>query len=165
MLQQRGERELERQKERACENAAMPPIVSTLCEQLPAILESEPVQLAYLYGSTVTGQTTPFSDVDIALFVGTVLAPLERLRLILRVQLALADRCGIKNADVRVMDQAPLVFCGRVITCGMLVYVRDDRVRVAFETTTRMLYLDYLPIYRQLQTALFEAIQERGVNG
>jgi predicted nucleotidyltransferase len=141
------------------------PLVSTLREQLAVILEDEPVQLAYLYGSTTVGQTTPFSDVDIALLVGDMLHPLDRLKLILRVQLALADRCGIHNADVRVIDQAPLVFRGRVVSDGTLVYVRDDKVRVAFETATRMRYFDYLPIHRELQTAFFQAVRERGLNG
>jgi hypothetical protein len=39
-------------------------LVSRLREHLPAILSGEPVQLAYLYGSTVTGLATPLSDVD-----------------------------------------------------------------------------------------------------
>jgi predicted nucleotidyltransferase len=139
--------------------------VAKLREQLPAVLEDEPVQLAYLYGSRVSGQTTPFSDVDIALVVGDTIDPLARLRLILRVQLALADRCSVENADVRVIDDAPLVFRGRVVSDGMLVYSRDERARVAFETTTRMRYFDYLPIHRALQADFFRDIRERGLCG
>jgi predicted nucleotidyltransferase len=140
-------------------------LVSKLREGLPAILGKEPVQLAYLHGSSATGLTTPFSDVDIALVVGEAIEPLARLRLILRVQVALSDRCAIDNADVRVIDDAPLVFRGRVVTDGVLVFARDDGQRVAFETTTRMRYFDYLPIHRRLQAQLFEDIRERGLHG
>jgi len=140
-------------------------LVSRLREHLPAILAGEPISIAYLYGSSVTGLTTPFSDVDVALVAGDALPPLVRLKLILRVQLALADRCGIQNADVRLIDDAPLVFRGRVVTDGILVYARDDQVRVAFETTTRMLYFDYLPIHRELQEAFFQDVRERGLHG
>jgi uncharacterized protein len=141
------------------------PLVSRLREHLPMILENEPVQLAYLYGSSAVGQTTPFSDVDVALFVGALLRPLDRLKLILRVQLALADRCGIGNADVRVIDDAPLVFRGRIVSDGTLVYARDDGIRVAFETATRLQYFDYLPIHRELQTAFLGAVRDRGLHG
>ena len=139
-------------------------LVPRLHEQLPTILADEPVQLAYLYGSSVTGQTTPFSDVDIALVVGTKLQPLVRLNLILRVRLALADCCGI-DADVRVIDDAPLVFRGRVVSDGVLVFARAENVRVAFETATRMQYFDYLPIHQDLQGAFFQDVRERGLHG
>jgi predicted nucleotidyltransferase len=140
-------------------------LLSRLRERLPAVLEDEPVQLAYLYGSSASGQTTPFSDVDVALVVGGKIDPLERLRLILRVQLALTDRCGIENADVRVIDDAPLVFRGRVVCDGMLVYAREEERRVAFETATRLRYFDYLPIHQELQAAFFKAVRERGLYG
>jgi predicted nucleotidyltransferase len=140
-------------------------LVSPLRKYLPAILAGEPVQLAYLYGSSVTGQMTPFSDVDVALVVGETIRPLSRLKLTLRVQLALADRCGIENADVRVIDDAPLVFRGRLVSDGVLVYARDEGVRVAFETATRMQYFDYLPIHRALQEAFFRDVREQGLHG
>jgi predicted nucleotidyltransferase len=138
--------------------------VPRLHEQLPTILADEPVQLAYLYGSSVTGQTTPFSDVDIALIAGTILQPFARLKLILRVRLALADCCGI-DADVRVIDDAPLVFRGRVVSDGVLVFARTETVRVAFETATRMRYFDYLPIHQELQESFFQDVRERGLHG
>jgi predicted nucleotidyltransferase len=132
---------------------------------MPAILEDEPVQLAYLYGSSVSGQTTPFSDVDIALVIGGKIAPLEGLNLILRVKLAIADRTDIQDADVRVIDDAPLVFRGRVVSDGVLIFSRDEEMRIAFETNTRMRYFDYLPIHRALQAEFFKGIRERGLYG
>jgi hypothetical protein len=145
------------------------PVSTTFTSLLRAVLETilnhEPVDLAYLYGSVVTGQTTPFSDVDIALVASKPLQPLERLKLILHVQSQISDQAGIANLDVRIVNDAPLVFRGRVVRDGILVYVRNDQVRVDFETTTRLQYFDYLPIHKQLQSAFFTDIRERGLYG
>ncbi len=65
------------------------------------------------------------------------------------MQLALADQRDIENADVRVIRDAPLVFRGRVVSDGVLLDPRDQGERVTFETTTRMRYLDYLPIHQE----------------
>lgn len=139
--------------------------LSELRSALPGILGHHPVSLAYLYGSVVTGLAGPFSDVDIALVASEDLSPLDRLKLILHVQLELTDVCDILNADVRIINDAPLVFRGRVVTDGVPVYARDDGERVEFEVTTRMRYFDYLPIHRQLQDAFFADVRKRGLHG
>jgi predicted nucleotidyltransferase len=140
-------------------------LVRALRRGLPRILRGQPVALAYLYGSSVTGQTTPFSDVDIALVTNAGLSPLERLKLILRLQTDLADVCDMRNADVRIIDDAPLIFRGRVVCEGILVFARDESERVAFETSTRMRYFDYLPVHQELQDAFFADLRERGLYG
>ena len=150
--------------------AALPPIekgilTRKLRQALAAVLQHQPVQAAYLYGSMITGRVTPFSDVDIALVVDPDLTPLERLKLMLRLQVELADLCDIHNADVRVINDAPLVFRGRVVCDGILLYARDERARIEFETATRAEYFDYLPIHQRLQEAFFAGIRERGLHG
>jgi len=140
-------------------------LISKLLEIFPRMLESQPVSLAYLYGSVTTGRTTPFSDVDVALLVSEDLSPLERLKLTLRIQLDLADEANISNADVRIINDAPLVFRGRVVSEGVLVYARDEGERVEFETATRTRYFDYLPVHKRLQDAFFADLRERGLYG
>jgi len=140
-------------------------LVSTLRQALASLLQHQPVSLAYLYGSAVTGLVTPFSDVDIGLVVSATLTPLKRLKLMLRLQVDLADRCDIPNADVRILDDAPLVFRGRVVSDGILLYARNEHERVEFETTTRAAYFDYLPIHKRLQDAFFADVRERGLYG
>lgn len=140
-------------------------LVARLRRCLPHLFHNQPVSLAYLYGSAATGQQHPFSDIDIALVLLKDLAPLERLKLILRLQVDLADECGISNADVRIIDDAPLVLRGKVVCNGILVYARDERERVEFETYTRLRYFDYLPLHRRLQDAFFADLKERGLHG
>ena len=140
-------------------------LVSQLRQALASILPQQPVQVAYLYGSVATGLVTPFSDVDIALVIDADIAPLERLKLILRLQVNLADCCGISNADVRILNDAPLVLRGKVVCAGVLLYARDERERVEFETNTRLRYFDYLPVHKRLQDAFFADVRERGLYG
>ena len=140
-------------------------LVSKLRRALPRILDDLPVRLAYLYGSSATGRVTPFSDVDLALVVDADLSPLKRLKLMLRVQLDLADSCDIRNADVRIINDAPLVLQGKVVCEGILMFSRDEQERVAFETATRLRYFDYQPVHRELQDAFFATLKERGLYG
>lgn len=140
-------------------------LVQRLKADLGAILEGCPVKLAYLYGSTAAGSRAPFSDVDIVLVVDRVLTPLERLKLMLEVEVELADRCDIRNADVRIINDAPLIFRGRVVCDGILLYARDEAARVEFETRTREAYFDYLPVHRRLQEAFFADVRRRGLYG
>lgn len=147
------------------DNLADSELISKLVGVFPRILEHQPVSLAYLYGSVTTGQTTPFSDVDIALLVDEDLSPLEKLKLTLRIQLDLADHADISNADVRIINDAPLVFRGRVVSDALLVYSRDEQERVEFETATRLCYFDYQPVHKRLQDAFFADLRERGLYG
>jgi predicted nucleotidyltransferase len=140
-------------------------LVSIFRSALPRILDGQPVGLVYLYGSSAKDQATPLSDVDVALVVDEGLSPLERLKLVLRIQVDLAEGCDIRNADVRIVNDAPLVFRGRVACEGILVFSRDEAERITFETTTRLRYFDYLPIHRELQNAFFTNLRERGLYG
>lgn len=139
-------------------------LVDLLRRHMGPIVESSPVLLAYLFGSAAT-HPTPLSDVDIALVTDGELSPGERLKLMLEVERELAERCGIGNADVRIINDAPLVFRGRVVSDGVLLYASDEPTRVEFETKTRDAYFDYLPTHRGLQEAFFADVKGRGLYG
>jgi predicted nucleotidyltransferase len=138
-------------------------LAAHLRRHLPTILEDLPVQVAYLHGSAVRGGMTASSDVDIALLATQELPPQERLRLMLDLSLELEERCDLREADVRIIDDAPLVLQGRVVTEGILLYSRDEAERVRYETATRMRYFDYLPIHQQLRDAFLANVREQGL--
>lgn len=140
-------------------------LVETLKANIGSILESHPIKLAYLYGSAAAGHSSPLSDVDIALVADRDLIPRDRLKLMLEVEVEVADRCDIRNADVRIINDAPLIFKGRVACDGVLLYARDQAARIEFETTTRDAYFDYLPVHRRLQEAFFADVRGRGLHG
>jgi len=128
-------------------------------------LEKQPIQLAYLYGSVTRGEITPFSDVDIALVGTRPFSPQERLatRSDASHRLEVEDRCDLQDVDVRIINDAPLLLQGRVMTKGVLLYARDDSERVRYETMTRMRYFDYLPIHQRLRDAFLANVRERGL--
>ena len=140
-------------------------VVTQFRQIVPEMLKSQPVALAYMYGSAVSGHTTPFSDVDVALLTTETLTPLARLRLIQHIQTQLYDALGLLNVDVRIINDAPLVLQGRIVTDGVLLYMRDNQARIDYETTTRMRYFDYLPIHKRLQDSFFDDVRTRGLYG
>lgn len=140
-------------------------LTGELQNRLQELLAGKPVSLAYLYGSIAGGFTTPFSDIDIGLVVDDILPPASSLSLILFLNLAISDLLEYPNIDVRILNEAPIIFCGRVVLDGRLIYARSEIERVNYEVLTRQKYYDYLPIHRQLQEAFFEDIHHRGLYG
>jgi uncharacterized protein len=141
-------------------------LVPRLRAGLEALLPGYPViALAYLYGSAAAGRATPLSDVDIALVAAEELPPYRQLKIELRLETELAEQADVRNADVRIINHAPLAIRGQVACQGVLLYSRDESVRVAFETRTRDEYFDYQPIARQLREAFFADVRERGLHG
>jgi predicted nucleotidyltransferase len=138
-------------------------LIDTLRQHLPQIVQDLPVLLAYLHGSAARGEATPSSDVDIALVCDEETSPGQRLRLMLDLSAELSRQAGIAEADVRVINDAPLVFRGRVACEGVLLYARDEAQRIEFETRTRDEYFDYLPFHRRLQDAFLKNVRERGL--
>lgn len=142
------------------------PALATLQTCLHDLFVSEPVELAYLFGSAATDRMTPFSDVDIALVVDSdVVPPAKRLKYELKIEDLVAEKCDLGRADVRVINEAPLVIKGKVVTEGILLYARDESRRIDFETTTRARYFDFLPFAQSLRSAFFDNIRDRGLHG
>ncbi len=115
---------------------------------LQELLVDRPVDLAYLHGSMACQQATAFSDVDVALVASRDLSPLEQLDLELDLESALSEQ-GIPNADVRIINRAPLEAQGRIVAQGVLVYSRNESVRSAYEARVATQYRSLLPRLRQ----------------
>ena len=140
--------------------------IETLASRLAEVLAPYPVALAYLFGSAATGRMTPFSDVDIALVLDESHTNVSnRLKFELALEAEIAERCGLSQVDVRVINNAPLVLRGQVVTDGILLYARDEETRVDFETRTRSEYFDFLPVAEYVREAFFDDVRERGLNG
>jgi predicted nucleotidyltransferase len=141
--------------------------IESLAVELTEVLARYPVvTLAYLFGSAATQSMTPLSDVDIALVVADEeIVRHGRLQLELALANEISERCELNEVDVRVVNTAPLIFRGQVVTEGILLFARDEGARVEFETRTRSEYFDFLPTARQLREAFFDDIQQRGLSG
>ncbi|MGD9099285.1 MAG: nucleotidyltransferase domain-containing protein [Anaerolineae bacterium] len=138
-------------------------ILARLREVVPAVLAQYPVDAAYVYGSVARGTVLPFSDVDIALLLTTLLPSYERLKLELTIQGDVEDASGFFPVDVRAINQAPLMVQGKIVQKGILLYERDRARRVAFEVATRKLYFDFAPVAHRLQLAFLKRVHKEGL--
>jgi predicted nucleotidyltransferase len=138
-------------------------IIVRLRRELPAILEPYPVVAAYVYGSVVADCLRPGSDVDVALVLrpDAALTAYERMRLDLEVATEIEARCGVREADVRGIQDAPLRVQGRVLTEGQLLYSGDEEARVAYEVRTRTRYFDFLPVLTMMREAYLARLAVR----
>lgn len=102
------------------------------------------IAAVYLYGSSLAGRISRLSDIDLALVLPDEPDdPLFAERIAARVGEELG---GDIEIDAHVAADLPLPVRGRVVTRGRLIYERDPSCRVEFETATRRLYFDFLPL-------------------
>lgn len=143
-------------------------MITYLQQLLPKVLDQRPVCLAYLHGSVARGRTTPLSDVDIALITEESLSPLARLDLELDIEVALAER-NLTKSDVRIINDAPGVVQGRVVTEGVLIYCRDEQRRIAFERASLSRYSKLQSGLKREHWTYFQArradLEDRGLYG
>lgn len=124
-----------------------------------ALIGVPEIAAVYLYGSQATGDALPISDIDLALVLCAGAAPDDPLfaeRVAVRVAEELETALEI---DAHVVDTLPLAVLGRIVTTGVLLLERDASRRVEFETSTRRLYFDFLPL---LERDAREALRSGG---
>ena len=83
----------------------------------------------------------------------------------LEIEDELAARFTLSLVDVRVINSAPVLLRGEVVTHGRLLYARDEDSRIEFETRTRMEYFDFLPAAELYRKTFFENLRQRGLSG
>lgn len=118
---------------------------ASLNAKLAAILWDRKVVFAYLFGSQAKGKVGPLSDIDIAVCVDESVARDERFDLRLEVLGKLTDLFKTDNIDLVVLNDAPPLLAHRVLREGVLLFSKDDRVRLEFETKAVLKYLDWKP--------------------
>lgn len=115
--------------------------------------DGTPVRFAYLFGSQARGDAGPGSDVDVAVHLGAAPATLDlRLDLLRRI----ARHTGVE-ADLVVLDDAPLRLVERVLREGRLLYSTDEPARVDYEATMRRVCTDFALHADLLDRALIDA--------
>ncbi len=124
----------------------------------PDIFGNSPVLFAYLYGSYATGLVHPFSDLDIGIYVEKI-SRSQYLELELSLALEIDEKLGSGVAsEVRIMNALSLMLIGTIITEGILIFSRNDIIRVDFETSVRSAYFDFLPVIRRYQSMYLHSI-------
>ena len=116
-----------------------------VARRLAAALETEPdLEFAWLHGSFLAGGG--FHDVDVGVHLNA--APDVRSRRALALGLRLDRDTGFP-VDVRVLNDAPVVFLFHIFREGRLLLSRnDERLADLMERTVRE-YLDMEPLLRR----------------
>ena len=106
------------------------------------IRDHDEVIIAYLYGSAVQGNLRADSDIDIGILLADDAVP-DHLYTI-RMAGEIRSRCRLDRAvDVRILNRRPIRFLHQVLRYGEILFVRDERKRVEFETDVIKVYLDF----------------------
>ena len=99
------------------------------------------VTVAYLFGSTVRGETNGLSDIDIAVLFDETLTKKEAFDLQLELIGELGSLLKTNNVDLVILNDSPLLLTYNVIRYG-IVLKSEERVRIKFETKIMSRYLD-----------------------
>jgi len=114
------------------------------------ILDTAPVEFAYLFGSMASGQQTRFSDVDLAVH-------LEEGADVIQQTMDLYDRIGKVfepvKLDLVILNSAPISLSGRILTKSRLIYDRAPFRRHIYESLTLRMFWDF----RIKEDAFFKA--------
>jgi uncharacterized protein YutE (UPF0331/DUF86 family)/predicted nucleotidyltransferase len=112
--------------------------------RLNQLFTQSPVNAAYLAGS-LSSRTTfgHLSDVDIAILLMDQIKSDQFLDYQLYFFSELAKRLESDNIDVMILNQASLLLKLQVVKYGQILYSRNEKQRVSFETKAVMDYLDF----------------------
>lgn len=112
--------------------------------QLNQLFAQSPVNAAYLAGSL--SNRTAFGhlvDVDIAILLMEQIKSDQFLDYRLYFFSELARRLDSDSIDVVILNQASLLLKSQVIRYGQILFSRDEKSRISFETRAVMDYLDF----------------------
>ena len=99
------------------------------------------IEVGYVFGTFCRGD---FGDVDVAILVTGEPTPYQAMRFARRIERELERGfCYRFEADVKILNTAPIAFQYEVIKSGRPVFMRDREQKVRYEAGVLSLYLDY----------------------
>src|SRR5579863_2135865 len=132
--------------------------------RLNQLFTQSPVNAAYLAGSLSTRTTFGhLTDVDIAILLMDQIKSDQFLDYQLYFFSELAKRLESESIDVVILNQASLLLKLQVIKSGQILFTRDEKQRVSFETKAVMDYLDFKKFDEIQNEALGRRLQSQKV--
>lgn len=127
------------------------------------IFKQYPVRFAYLFGSQAKKETTPLSDVDIAVFLDEDLTDKQQFDVRLELIGKLSKIYQVKKIDVVVLNNCSLLLSFNVVVAGELLYCIDEKRRIEFESKIMSLYFDQQYYYQRHAKSTIERIAREGI--
>lgn len=132
--------------------------------RLNQLFAQNPVNAAYLAGSlSIRTSFGHLSDVDIAILLMDQIKSDQFLDYQLYFFSELAKRLESESIDVVILNQASLLLKLQVIKSGQILFTRDEKQRVSFETKAVMDYLDFKKFDEIQNEALGRRLQSQKV--
>ncbi len=120
-------------------------------ECLIQYLEKHPeIEVAYIFGSVAQGKITPLSDIDIAILIDNAQIDENAYRYGYKAEI-LSDFIKLlkTNAiDLVILNEVNTLLRHRVLYSGRILHSKNEKKRIAFQTTTISKYNDYKQLMR-----------------
>lgn len=110
--------------------------------KLKEYFKNKSVRLVYLMGSQATGQTKPYSDIDMAVLFDQNLSAKQRFNARIELLAGLTKFLGTDNIDLIDLQNSSPIFAYEAIRHRKELYIKDEYIRVDFETKTLANYFD-----------------------
>ncbi|RLF59412.1 MAG: nucleotidyltransferase domain-containing protein [Thermoplasmata archaeon] len=112
------------------------------------------ILFAYLYGSKARGDYNERSDVDIGVYLSKDFKP----DTFYEVKLAeeIEKNAKLKDVEVVILNNKPIRFLNQVLRYGKLIFSRDEKERVRFETYITKTYIDMKPYFLEYDRMRFK---------
>jgi predicted nucleotidyltransferase len=124
--------------------------------------QSTEVVLAYAYGSRVSGNPRPDSDLDVGYYLrGLPQHAVLSIREEMTLAGKLSDQVGLE-VDLRNLGEAPLELRGRALEEGVRVFCCDEVFRVNLERDLLGMYHDYKETFQRMHEERLRKIAAGG---
>jgi len=103
------------------------------------------IEVAYIFGSVTQGRTSSLSDIDIAVITDSQQIKEETYRYGYKAEI-LADLIKLlktNGVDLVILNEVNTLLKHRVLYFGRLIYSKNERKRIAFQTDAINKYNDY----------------------
>ena len=117
------------------------------------IVKDEKVLFVYVYGSYARDSIDFESDVDIAVYLKSSDVK-EYIKKEEELTIELITKIHVDRIDLRILNVLPLLLQYNILKDGILIFVRDDRERVDFETKVMHRFFELKPYIDEYQQML-----------
>ena len=128
-------------------------------EKIRKTLEKERnILFAYIFGSYARGEARENSDIDIAIYVKRV--PKDIFKYESKIASKIEKEIK-KQVEVRVLNKLPSLLQSRIMKEGKLVFSKNEKERIKFETFAMSNYLDFsylMKEYNKIRTKRFKVV-------
>ena len=103
------------------------------------------IEVAYIFGSMARGTESALSDIDVAILIDDQQINEDKFRYGYKAEI-LADLMKIlktNNVDLVILNEANTLLRHRVLYHGKLIYSKNEKKRIEFQTNTIDKYIDF----------------------